>query len=1160
MFPKTTLHCLILLLSMLFWMPTLAAQNSSKSDTTYAKKLLAEVKEMFAKEQSEGALEKLNTAAEIFERVLGKENLHYADALHQLAQLELIKNDLDKGIALIHKVLDIKLKILGLYHLDVASLYNNLSYAFKQKDDIDHAIENKQKALEIRSQVLGKDHPDVILTAKNLAALYATHYYYKALEAYEANELQTAITQAQRSDSIYLDQKNYWWVLQIRILLTQFYSAIGKPQSVIQTYETSRPIIQLAGQTDSLLEAKLLNSYASSLLDLNQFDQAERMYQRVIQIKQKIYSANTTEIGMETSNLANLYFKKGQYKKAIQLANIGIKMREKGISPNPSLLRAYTNLGGMYDGAGFYRDAATYLDKAHQIIRSNPTQYQKQAGMLYQSMANLQHNLGDFDKAAEYNQLAKLSYISAFDSSHPQISNLDFNLGLLAIDKADWSAVIHHTRQAIRALQQNKKNRAPQLLIDSYEQMSDGFLKINLDSSLHYANLAFQLCESLTPDDEYANANTRAHLGLVYAELNRFKAADSLMLVGVRKVQQVFGNKHVMTGLFLDNRANILTRSGDYATALATYDDALQAYGYTEGARWDTLVNTYQMLSTLQKRNRVLLRWYQQEKNETTLATIAHRFAEIQDLLTYLRRHYQGQETKLTFAAQFKEAAEDAIGFYQSLSTPKAAEQAWAFAEKSRSLAVLEAFQNTKAWQFKGVSDLKTTEESFIASSKKWTKAYEVAETIAEKDSCYRLLMETRVNHESWLKELEKQNPKFYDLKYGQDTMDIQSVKNLLGDQQTLLEYFVGDSSVYIFLIQPKHHELVVVKKEAEFEQWIVDMTRNGIYGYYAAPRNIQNPILREKTLKNYTSSAYKLYETLIAPVKSKLSEKIIIIPDGGLGYLPFEALLTQNPLRPDAITSYQYLLKDHQVSYCYSAALLREMHDKQHSQEPTQKLLAMAPFYFTNSTTGLTQTDSPRSSGGHDFLSALPHSGPEIAAISKLLNGQAFFGREATLNKFQELASRYRILHLSTHGEADDRLGDYAYLAFGMPNVQGVFDKLYARDLYNLSLNADLVVLSACETGIGKLQAGEGIVSLARAFTYAGAKSMITTLWKVKDERSKEIMISFYQYLKNGKDKDEALRQAKLDFLQKNAKDTVLLHPFFWASFIGVGNMDSIQ
>ncbi len=155
-------------------------------------------------------------------------------------------------------------------------------------------------------------------------------------------------------------------------------------------------------------------------------------------------------------------------------------------------------------------------------------------------------------------------------------------------------------------------------------------------------------------------------------------------------------------------------------------------------------------------------------------------------------------------------------------------------------------------------------------------------------------------------------------------------------------------------------------------------------------------------------------------------------------------------------------------------------MRNKKHRQEPTQKLLAMAPFFLGNADTLLSKVDSTELLADvalrtRDTLTALPNSGPEVASISKILPGQAFYGREATLQKFQELASGSRILHLSTHGKADDRLGDYAYLAFGMPNAQGTFDKLYARDLYNLSLNADLVVLSACETGIGKLQRGGG-------------------------------------------------------------------------------------
>ena len=319
------------------------------------------------------------------------------------------------------------------------------------------------------------------------------------------------------------------------------------------------------------------------------------------------------------------------------------------------------------------------------------------------------------------------------------------------------------------------------------------------------------------------------------------------------------------------------------------------------------------------------------------------------------------------------------------------------------------------------------------------------------------------------------------------------------------------------------------------------------------------------KSINNFGNAAHQLYQTLIAPVKAKLpkDEKLIIIPDGILGYLPFEALLTEKPPRPDAIPAYKYLIQDHQISYCYSATLLKEMRNKKHRQEPTQKLLAMAPFFLGNADTLLSQIDSTEFIAGitlRDTLTALPSSGPEVASIHKILKGQALYGKAATMAQFQKLAPQARILHLSTHGKADDRLGDYAYLAFGMPNAQGTFEKLYARDLYNLSLNADLVVLSACETGIGKLQRGEGIVSLARAFAYAGAKSIVTTLWKVSDEQSKNLMTSFYKYLSKGKEKDEALRLAKLEFLQKNEKKTELLHPFFWASFIGIGDMRGLE
>ncbi|AEE52448.1 CHAT domain-containing protein [Haliscomenobacter hydrossis] len=1151
----------------LFWglicfSPGIFAQQLITKDTLEAKQLLTEAKTLLGQGQLEGVEVKLNQASALVERALGKENALYADVLHQLGRFQFSNNDVHAGIAYTQQALDIRLKVFGYYHLDVAQSYFNLGNAYGGwQIDFEKAVEYRQKTWEIRKKLLGENHQDVINTWKALLFAQGINYVKKAEKAQKNKNWDLAIKLLLQADSVFLIQKNDEMVFHVKTTLGIYHHDAGKFQKSIDACQVALSYVEIIGQKDSLEEAALLNTYGSSLLELNRLDESEKAYFRALAIKTQLYGPGAAETGAQLSNLATVYLRRGQFKKAIQFSKEGIAVREKGAVPPEELLNAYIHLAFFYNTAGIQHEALALYQKAEQILAKNPTKHQDLAGAVYDGLGSAYQELGDFDKALAYKQLAILSFTKVFGPHYPLIARTQFNLGHLAVDREDWPAVIDHARSALKIIQQNPNDVNPTFLIDVYEQLSDGLSRINLDSSLYYAQHALHLCETLVPDDDFAYSSSLVHLGLIYNQFQRFSEADSLLKIGEAKFLERFGAKHNLTAFLSTSRAQALAQMGNYPAALEKYETALQVYGYTTGMPWESLVNPNPVLSTLQEKNHILIQLYQQSKSTALAKSIEENFSEILTGLNYLRRNYQGSETKLLFARQFKSAAEDAINWYQAISDPQTLEKAWIFAEKSRSLAVLEAFLNSKAWQAKGASDsTRITEELFAAATKKWSKAYEMAKTIAEKDSCYRLLLETRVSHESWLKELEQRDSVFFNLKYSQNIVDIKSVQRALDEQQTLLEYFVADSSIYIFLIQPKHHEIVAVKKDAAFEQWITDLNSKGIYGYHALPRNNQNPILREKTLKNYSAAAYKLYETLIAPVKAKLDKKVIIIPDGVLGYVPFEALLTQKPPRPDAIGNYQYLLKDHQVSYCYSATLLREMRHKQHRQEPAQKLLAMAPFFLANSAKIPSQTDPPANAGSREVLTELPHSGPEIAAISKLLNGHAFFGKEATLNKFQELASRYRILHLSTHGKADDRLGDYAYLAFGMPNAQGVSDKLYARDLYNLSLNADLVVLSACETGIGKLQAGEGIVSLARAFAYAGAKSMITTLWKVKDERSKEIMASFYQYLNEGKDKDEALRQAKLDFLQKNADDTALLHPFFWAGFIGIGDMHPIK
>jgi CHAT domain-containing protein len=406
-----------------------------------------------------------------------------------------------------------------------------------------------------------------------------------------------------------------------------------------------------------------------------------------------------------------------------------------------------------------------------------------------------------------------------------------------------------------------------------------------------------------------------------------------------------------------------------------------------------------------------------------------------------------------------------------------------------------------------------------------------------------------------FLEKLKEGKPGYYALKYQVSSESVQSVSNLLQKDEALLEYFTGDSSLFLFVVRPDTFLVQEVKRDFPLETWI-DSLRFGLYGYYTADKGLRTDSLRLAALNSYIRHAQLLQEKLIAPVAAWLPEKVILVPDGPLGYIPFDALLTGAPEDPNNFKSYPYLLQQHQFSYTYSATLLREMRDKKHRRAPEKDFAAFAPFYNGDTTllAGMYAYDDLM----RKDLQPLAFSGPEVAAAAKLMKGETIAGSAATEERFTSTAGNYRILHLATHGRADNRVGDYAFLAFTEIKDSIENELLYVKDLYNLQLNADLVVLSACETGIGKLQRGEGIISLARAFAYAGAKSIVTSLWSVNDKSTSELMRFFYRELRRGKDKDEALRLARLRLLRESNVRSA--HPFFWAAFVPLGDMRGVR
>ena len=433
------------------------------------------------------------------------------------------------------------------------------------------------------------------------------------------------------------------------------------------------------------------------------------------------------------------------------------------------------------------------------------------------------------------------------------------------------------------------------------------------------------------------------------------------------------------------------------------------------------------------------------------------------------------------------------------------------------------------------------------------------------------IIFDLKREQEALFETLEKDYPEYYRLKYDTKTISLEDTQQkLLQKGQTMLEYFVGDSSIFIFVVRPDTFEVVQVKKDFALDSLVRQM-QSGLYGYHGRTPDKRSDIVYKNSILNYTHAAHELFQRIMAPVAHLLTPDLVIIPDGVLGYVPFEALLKSKPEKLNQFGTYPYLINAHTISYNYSATLWQEMKNKKHKKEPFKSLVAFAPFYegsytVLDSTINLvfdTLSDGRDTTIFQDVVSRktyapLPSSGIEAGTVSKMWKGDFFINQDATEQRFYDIAGDYRFVHLSTHGVADDRQGDYSYLAFAEQKDSIENEFLFVRDIYNTSLNADLVFLSACETAQGELQRGEGIISLARAFAYAGAKSIINTLWQVDDTATKDISIDFYKNLKKGNTKDVALRQAKLRHI-KSAR-SAQKHPFFWAAMVGIGDMEEVK
>ncbi|MAU14972.1 MAG: hypothetical protein CMH46_05470 [Muricauda sp.] len=410
---------------------------------------------------------------------------------------------------------------------------------------------------------------------------------------------------------------------------------------------------------------------------------------------------------------------------------------------------------------------------------------------------------------------------------------------------------------------------------------------------------------------------------------------------------------------------------------------------------------------------------------------------------------------------------------------------------------------------------------------------------------------ETQFNVEDWkanvrewdkyLSKLKSEYPKYYALRYSTVSISLDHLQRSIDTLSTVVRYlFIGDDLV-AFIITNDRMEMVPLTSGLS-----LDCIRT-ISDY-------------RKTNSEVFECLSQLYKALWEPIQNKIkTENIIIFPDQELFNLNFE-LLT-----PDKINSFEdlvnnSLLAKHNISYNYSLLLLD---DKRKALDFKDDFVAYAPTFDEGMKRAYKIAINDSINIDKTYLTLLPQ--PFSAAIaerfSKRFGGRSFLNQQASKTIFNKTANEHKIIHIGTHAESNNVNPELSRLVFAKNISDSTIindNYLYTYEIYNQNLNSKLAILTACETGKPSYQPGEGMISLAHAFNYAGSKSILTSLWQIDEQSSAEILDKFYGYLENGLAKDEALRSAKLDYL--NHAEGRTLHPQYWAGLILMGDTDPIQ
>ena len=535
-------------------------------------------------------------------------------------------------------------------------------------------------------------------------------------------------------------------------------------------------------------------------------------------------------------------------------------------------------------------------------------------------------------------------------------------------------------------------------------------------------------------------------------------------------------------------------------------------------------------------------------------------YQEALSMIETLRGTLMSEQFKSSFFAERHFVYESIVHLlnklYHSRGEGRYAEQAFRLAERGKARSFLDLLAESLSRVRGGIDkELLEKQDAYLEALTKLRQELELASLDGVDTERIAGLKEDLQSKEGeyllFRQDIKDKYPRYYDLQFPAPVNLASVQQNLLDRNAVLLEYFLGDSSSALWAVTNKKAELYRLPGRKDLQEQ-VEVLRY----------QFKNPYTGR--IEDLVQASHRLFMTILEPAKEFLrrGKTLIIIPDGILHYLPFEALVSELPEDGESLAyhSLQYLVNSHPIVYGHSASVMSKLSLNRGLREfPEGKtFVAFGDPVFGKETKTLDGILSTRG-GSRAGLSRLPHSGDEVRRIAELFGEEAagvYIREDATEANVKEEGNLedVRYVHFATHGIINEKQPDFSGLVMTQNENPDQDGFLEAAEIFNLKLNADLVTLSACESGLGRMIRGEGLVGLTRAFMYAGTPTVLVSLWSVYDRSTSELMVAFYDKLVNDKhNKAEALRAAQLSMIDGE----VFSHPFYWAPFVLVGDWE---